>query len=47
MLKRNFNPYCKFNFIDYNNIVDKILTMSLAYNNEGKMINEDNVIIIK
>ena len=46
MLKRNFNPYCKFNFIDYNNIVDKILTMSLAYNNEGKMINEDNVIII-
>ena len=46
MLKRNFNPYCKFNVIDYNNIVDKILTMSLAYNNEGKMINEDNVIII-
>ena len=46
MLKRNFNTYCKFNFIDYNNIVDKILTMSLPYNNQRKVINEENMIIL-
>ena len=46
MLKRNFNTYCKFNFIDYNYIVDKILTMSLPYNNQRKVINEENIIIL-
>ena len=46
MLKRNFNTYCKFNFIDYNYIVDKILTMSLPYNNQRKVINEENMIIL-
>ena len=32
LLKKSYNTYCKVNYIDYNNAVDKILQMSLPYN---------------
>ena len=41
-LKKPFSSYCKNNYIDYNNIVDKILKMSLPYNNEGKILEEED-----
>ena len=40
-LNKNFNTYCKINYIDYNNAVDKILQMSLPYN-EGIKIKHSN-----
>lgn len=36
LLKRPFNTYCKNNFIDYNESVDRILHMSLPYNENVK-----------
>ena len=41
LLKRPFNIYCKNNFIDYNNVVEKILNMSLPYNENKHKENED------
>ena len=41
LLKRPFNIYCKNNYIDYNNVVDKILKMSLPYNENKHKENED------
>ena len=35
-LKRPYNAYCKNNFIDYNGAVDRILHMSLPYNDNSK-----------
>ena len=32
LLKKSYNTYCKVNYIDYNGAVDKILQMSLPYN---------------
>ena len=40
-LKMPYNSYCKNNYIDYNNIVDKILKMSLPYNNDSKIFNDE------
>ena len=45
LLKRPFNIYCKNNYIDYNNVVDKILKMSLPYN-ENKQKEEEDIISI-
>lgn len=39
-LKKPFNTYCKTNYIDYNSVVDKILRMSLPYN-ENKQKDQD------
>ena len=36
LLKRPFNCYCKNNYIDYNDVVDKILQLSLPYNEINK-----------
>lgn len=42
LLKKPFNIYCQNNFIDFNSVVDKILRMSLPYNdNKGKEEDED------
>lgn len=41
-LKKCFNTYCKTNYIDYNSVVDKILRMSLPYNENNK-IKEENL----
>ena len=41
LLKKPFNIYCQNNFIDYNNIVEKILKMSLPYNENKHKENED------
>ena len=42
LLKKPFNIYCQNNFIDFNSVVDKILRMSLPYNdNKGKEGDED------
>ena len=38
-LNKVFNSYCKVNYIDYNNAVDKILQMSLPYNEGIKIKN--------
>ena len=40
LLKRPYNTYCKNNFIDYNESVDRILHMSLPYNESAKQNNE-------
>ena len=40
LLKRPYNAYCKNNFIDYNESVDRILHMSLPYNESAKQNNE-------
>jgi hypothetical protein len=40
LLKRPYNAYCKNNFIDYNESVDRILHMSLPYNESTKQNNE-------
>ena len=45
LLKRPFNIYCKNNYIDYNNVVEKILKMSLPYN-ESKQKEEEDIISI-
>ena len=37
LLSRPSNPFCKKNIIDYNNIVDYILQMSLPYNESSKV----------
>ena len=42
-LKRPYNPYCKNNFIDYNSAVDRILHMSLPYNENSKHQENKNV----
>ena len=42
ILKRPYNPYCKSNFIDYNESVDRILKMSLPYSDSGKGYQEKN-----
>ena len=44
LLKQPYNIYCKTNYIDYNNVVDKILRMSLPYSESNK---EDDDISIK
>ena len=36
LLKKPFNCYCKNNYIDYNDAVDKILQLSLPYNEINK-----------
>ena len=48
--KQSFNEYCRNNFIDYNYIVDRILTMSLPYvdvkkekDNDNNEDNDDNI----
>ncbi len=38
-LNKVYNSYCKVNYIDYNNAVDKILQMSLPYNEGIKIKN--------
>ena len=43
LLKQPYNIYCKTNYIDYNNVVDKILRMSLPYNESNK--EEDDISI--
>ena len=43
-LKRPYNPYCKNNFIDYNGAVDRILHMSLPYNENSKHQENKNII---
>ncbi len=45
-LKRPYNSYCRNNYIDYNNIVDKILKMSLPYNNEAKIFDDENELLL-
>ncbi len=45
LLKRPFNIYCKNNYIDYNNVVEKILKMSLPYNESKQKEEEDNISI--
>lgn len=40
-LKKPFNTYCKTNYIDYNCVVDKILRMSLPYNDNSKQKEEN------
>jgi hypothetical protein len=42
LLNRPFNIYCTNNYIDYNCVVDKILKMSLPYN-DNKFIKEDSL----
>ena len=39
LLKRPYNAYCKSNFIDYNESVERILKMSIAYSDNSKSIN--------
>lgn len=41
LLNRPYNTFCKNNFIDYNESVDKILQMSLPYNETFKQENGD------
>ena len=38
ILKKTFNCYCRNNYIDYDNAVDKILHLSLSYNEINKHI---------
>jgi hypothetical protein len=42
-LKRPYNSYCKNNFIDYNCAVDRILHMSLPYNENSKHQDNKNI----
>ena len=42
LLKKSYNTYCKVNYIDYNGAVDKILQMSLPYNEGIRNHNEKN-----
>jgi hypothetical protein len=42
-LKRPYNSYCKNNFIDYNGAVDRILHMSLPYNENSKHQDNKNI----
>ena len=39
LLNRTYNTFCKNNYIDYNESVDKILQMSLPYNGGGRQTN--------
>ena len=39
LLKRPYNAYCKSNFIDYNESVDRILKMSIPYSDSSKSRN--------
>lgn len=39
LLNKTYNTYCKNNYIDYNESVDKILQMSLPYNEGGRQTN--------
>jgi len=41
ILKKTFNCYCRNNYIDYDNAVDKILHLSLSYNEINKHINNN------
>ncbi len=43
LLKKPFNIYCENNFIDYNNVVEKILNMSLPYNENKHKEDEDTI----
>jgi hypothetical protein len=43
LLTRTYNTYCKTNYIDYNESVDRILQMSLPYNEGGR--NNSNILI--
>ena len=40
ILKKPFNCYCRNNYIDYDNAVDKILHLSLSYNEINKHANK-------
>jgi hypothetical protein len=40
LLKKPFNCYCRNNYIDYDNAVDKILHLSLSYNEINKHTNK-------
>ena len=42
LLKKPFNCYCRNNFIDYNDAVDKILQLSLPYNEINKHSKKNN-----
>ena len=42
LLKKPFNCYCRNNFIDYNDAVDKILQLSLPYNEINKHSKKSN-----
>ena len=41
ILKKTFNCYCRNNYIDYDNAVDKILHLSLSYNEISKHISNN------
>ena len=41
ILKKTFNCYCRNNYIDYDNAVDKILHLSLSYNEINKHISNN------
>ena len=41
LLKKPFNCYCRKNYIDYDDAVDKILHLSLSYNEINKHINNN------
>ena len=41
ILKKPFNCYCRNNYIDYDNAVDKILHLSLSYNEINKHISNN------
>lgn len=40
LLTRNYNSFCKANYIDYNCLVDQIMQMSQAYMNNDKSSDE-------
>ena len=40
ILKKSFNCYCRNNYIDYDDAVDKILNLSLSYNEINKHSNK-------
>ena len=42
LLKKPFNCYCRNNYIDYNDAVDKILQLSLPYNEINKHTKKNN-----
>lgn len=42
LLKKPFNSYCKNNYIDYNDAVDKILKWSPSYNEINKISKKNN-----
>jgi len=41
LLKKPFNCYCRKNYIDYDDAVDKILHLSLSYNEINKHVNNN------